>query len=39
MSRPQQFRLNLRCVVRDLLACDWRKLAFHWAGLRRAIGR
>lgn len=37
MPRALQLRLNLSCVVRDVLAHDWRKVRFHWAGVVRAV--
>lgn len=37
MSKLQQVRWNLTCLMRDVTTGQWRKMRFHWAGLRRAV--
>ena len=36
MSALTQIRFNGACLLRDLARQDWRKIPFHWYGLKRA---
>ena len=37
MSKAQQFQFNFRCLIRDIKQGKWEKIAFHFAGIKRAI--
>ena len=36
MSALTQIRFNGACLLCDLARQDWRKIPFHWCGLKRA---
>ncbi len=37
MPALQQFRFNVRCILRDVARRDWGKIPFHWRGLKRTV--
>ena len=37
MSRAKQLGFNLRCILWDVVLGEWRRVRFHWAGVRRAL--
>ena len=36
MPALTQIRFNAACLLRDLARQEWRKIPFHWHGLKRA---
>lgn len=37
MSAVRQIKLNLKCFIKDAFNLNWRKMRFHWQGLKRGL--
>lgn len=38
MSFFNQIKLNTKCCLRDINNFNWKKLSFHWSGVKRGFG-